>query len=77
MTEFGVAPDSVTPDGEPPLGEACNIHDGGGRYVSLIGLNGRFHSPTDRWPDAVNLERLVKQTRAFTVVARRLAENPK
>ena len=44
------------PIGPRPLGEARNIFDGGGRYVSILGRNGLFHHPADIWPDAVDLE---------------------
>jgi len=37
------------------LGEARNIHAGGGRYVSLLGTNPLFHNPDDLWPAAVDL----------------------
>jgi hypothetical protein len=40
----------------PVMGEAANIADRGGRFVSLVGANDRFHRISDRWPDAVNID---------------------
>jgi hypothetical protein len=42
------------PRGNRPGGEARNIHDGGGRYVSLLGSGPFFHNIADRWPVAVD-----------------------
>jgi hypothetical protein len=58
-------PASETDPGSRPLGEARNIHDGGGRYVSILGQNGLFHHPSDVWPDAVDLDVTVSWIRAF------------
>ena len=49
-------PDVETPTGDRPLGEARNIFDKGGHYLSLLGGNPLFHHPADRWPNAVDLE---------------------
>ncbi|REJ84221.1 MAG: hypothetical protein DWQ36_13315 [Acidobacteria bacterium] len=56
----------ATPIDQRPLGEARNIHDGGGRFVSILGGNGLFHSPQDRWPDAVDLD-VLESVRAAIV----------
>ena len=45
-----------TPIGTRPYGEARNIFDGGGRFVSILGGNQLFHHPADRWPEAVDLQ---------------------
>ena len=45
-----------TPIGTRPDGEARNIFDGGGRFVSILGGNQLFHHPADRWPEAVDLQ---------------------
>ncbi len=37
----------------PVAGEAADIADHGGRFLSLVGGNDRFHLPSDRWPGAV------------------------
>ena len=48
------------PVGNRPLGEARNIYDGGGQYISLLGGNPLFHHPDDRWPDAIDMPKLLK-----------------
>lgn len=57
------------PIGTRPRGEARNIHDAGGRYVSLLGSSPFFHHPDDRWPAAVDLPVLVRFARAFADLA--------
>ncbi len=69
----GLALDWETPVGERPGGEAREIFDHGGRYVSLLGGNGLFHNPTDHWPDAIDVDKTVKLAQAFTMLARKLA----
>ncbi|ETX03059.1 MAG: hypothetical protein ETSY1_01435 [Candidatus Entotheonella factor] len=66
--------DEVAPIGERPRGEARNIYDGGGRYVSLIGSNPLFHHPDDRWPDAVDLEKTARLVASCVDVAMALAQ---
>ncbi|HVS14223.1 MAG TPA: hypothetical protein VMV46_09880 [Thermoanaerobaculia bacterium] len=73
LGEQGVPPDVETPPGERPFGEARDIFDGGGRYVSLLGRNGLFHHPDDRWPQAVDLDRTARRVRAVVALARELA----
>ena len=43
-----------------PLGEARNIYDGGGKFISLLGSNPLFHHPKDIWPDSIDMEKLIK-----------------
>ena len=43
-----------------PLGEARNIYDGGGQFISLLGSNSLFHHPEDRWPEAIDMAKLEK-----------------
>ena len=43
-----------------PLGEARNIYDGGGQFISLPGSNPLFHHPEDIWPDSIDMEKLIK-----------------
>jgi hypothetical protein len=69
MKNAGIAPDNCRPIGSRPLGEARNIFDGGGRYISLLGDNGLFHHPEDRWPDSVDLDKAVRLTKAFATLA--------
>lgn len=69
----GEAPPRRRPAGEAPAGEARHVHDGGGTYLSIVGGNGLFHHPRDRWPDAVDVDRITRYARAFTEVGLQLA----
>ncbi len=74
MSEEGVTPDLSMPIGElPPRSEAQNIHDGCGRYFSLIGTNNLFHHPEDRWPKAVDINKTVRIIRSLISLAVELA----
>jgi hypothetical protein len=68
----GMRPLNVRPVGTPPKGEARNIHEAGGRYISLVGSNGLFHHPQDRWPSAVDLDAVMQFTDAFARIAKEL-----
>lgn len=57
LKRVGITPEFQTPLGARAVGEAQNIFDGDGRFLSLLGSNELFHHPQDRWPDAVNLEK--------------------
>jgi hypothetical protein len=46
-----------TPVGTRPAGEARNIYDLGGQYLSILGSNRWFHHPDDRWPNTIDLDR--------------------
>ena len=59
--------------GDEPAGEAHAVFEGGGDYISIIGSNGLFHHPHDRWPTAVDVAELVRYATAFTGIATRLA----
>jgi hypothetical protein len=43
-----------------PFGEARNIYDGGGQFISLLGSNPLFHHPKDIWPDSIDMKKLIK-----------------
>jgi len=73
LTARGIDKRTVTPVGERPLGEARNIYDGDGNYISLLGDNDLFHHPDDRWPEAVDLDRTVAINQAMLEVIDRLA----
>ena len=73
LKESAVTPGMVTPMGQRPLGEARNVYDGQGRYVSILGRNGLFHHPADQWPHAVDLVLTTKWVKAFTQLAISLA----
>jgi len=68
-----LTPGMQTPIGTRPLGEARNVFDGGGHFVSLLGSNPLFHHPDDVWPDAVDLPQTVRWVQAFTELTRQLA----
>jgi len=74
MKDAGMVPDDCRPVGSRAYGEARDIFDGGGRYVSLLGDNGLFHHPEDRWPDSVDLDKAVRLTEAFTKLLIRLTD---
>lgn len=71
-----VEPARVVPPQARPFGEARDIFDGGGQYVSLLGSNRLFHHPDDRWPDAVDLARATSIANALVYVIRSLADSP-
>lgn len=73
LARAGEAPPRRRPAGEAPAGEARHVHDGGGTYLSIVGGNGLFHHPRDRWPDAVDVDRVARFARAFTEVGLQLA----
>ena len=73
LRAVGVTPDWETPVGERPGGEARNIYDRGGKYVSLLGGNGLFHHPDDRWPDAIDAAKTARLAEAFSALAVSLA----
>lgn len=55
--------------GTRPGGEARNVFDGGGQYVSLLGANGLFHHPDDHYPESVDLDVTARLARAFVEIA--------
>jgi len=69
MTEAGLRIDRRHPRGVEPLGEARNIHRGGGRFISIIGKNDLFHSPDDYGPDVIDLDVIECFAKAFAMVA--------
>ena len=74
MEDAGQAPDAMTPLDQRPGGEARNIHDLDGRYVSFLGTNPWFHHRADRWPTTVNVAKTERLAAAVTVVAERLSQ---
>jgi hypothetical protein len=73
MTEVGLRIDRRHPRGVEPLGEARNIHRGGGRFISIIGKNDLFHSPEDRGPEVIDPDVIERFAKAFATVATSLA----
>lgn len=74
LAQHGLVPGVETPIGSRPLGEARNVFDGGGHFVSLLGSNPLFHHPGDIWPDAVDIGTTTRWVDAFTQLAQELAE---
>ena len=54
-------------------GEAHEIEERGGRYLSLIGKNPWFHAPEDRWPISVDCARAGAIAQAVAAMAVQLA----
>ena len=74
LTAFGIAPEAITPTHVRPGGEAQNIFDAGGQYISFLGRNPWFHHPDDRWPKTIDLEKAESICRAVLHIARALAD---
>ena len=75
LTNAGLTVNDKAKRGVVPFGEAGNIHQGGGRYVSLLCPGGAlFHHPADRWPAAVNVKAVAQYAAAFVQVALQLAQ---
>ena len=74
LTAHRLSPDLEIPPGQRPYGEARNIFDGGGRYLSLLGQNGLFHHPNDLWPEAVDIATTERWVNAFVALARQLSK---
>jgi len=75
LSLHGLKPNGEIKPGQRPLGEARNIYDGAGRYISLLGRNGLFHHPSDIWPGAVDLEKTTRWVGAFTEIAVKLSQS--
>ena len=72
LDKVGVSLTGITPPGVRPGGEARDIYDGGGRYISFLGSNRWFHHPIDRLAFNINIESLVKMRRAVVEIVRDL-----
>lgn len=73
MTQAGLRIDRRLPRGAVPLGEAVNVHHGGGRFISIIGNNDLFHNTSDRGADVVDLKVIERFADAFATVATSLS----
>ena len=73
MAGAGAAQPDLVPLGQRPGGEARNIHDLGGRYISYLGANPWFHHPDDCLPDTVDMDKASRLAAAAIVVASDLA----
>ena len=74
LTAFGIAPEAITPTHVRPGGEAQNVFDAGGKYISLLGKNPWFHHPDDRWPKTIDLKKTKSICGAVLHIARTLAD---
>ncbi len=67
--------DLMIPGTRRPLGEARNIYDHQGRYLSLLASNPLFHHPEDRWPVAVDMKAAVSAAKFMLQAAEQLTES--
>ena len=74
MRQAAALPEDETPPGQRPGGEARNIYDLNGRYVSLLGTNAWFHHPDDRWPATIDVDATARLTQAMIAVADGLSQ---
>ncbi len=65
----------IVPSGVRPGGEARNIFDRDGQYISILGSNRLFHHPSDRYANNVDLPRLRKISDAFKQCVRHWASD--
>jgi len=76
LAKEGLAVDSRAPHDATARGETTTIQRGGGRFFTVVCPSDVFHSPADRWPDAVDVSLLAKYARAFANGALELANEP-
>jgi len=57
-------------------GEAATISGEGGRFISFIGSSAWFHHPRDRWPHAVDVEKVARFAQAGADLTLALANAP-
>jgi hypothetical protein len=55
LSGAGQPPDDMPWPWFVPSGESRDIHEAGGRYLTLVGTNRLFHLPQDRWPRAADV----------------------
>jgi len=78
---FGIATDALSeqglerrafPVGNAGFGEARNIGEIGGRFVSLLGGHPYFHSPLDTYDRCIDPESLARHTDAVERIVREM-----
>ena len=68
LKEAGAGPREPLPLGTAAGGEAREIAEGGGRWVSLLGGHPLFHSPNDLYDRAVDAESVASHARAALAI---------
>jgi hypothetical protein len=77
LAEAGYAPGMIEQaPGETANGEAHDILVRGGRFLSFIGANPRFHAPEDRWPESVDVPNATAIAAAVAHLTVALAREP-
>jgi hypothetical protein len=69
LTWAGYPPDDMPPPTQIPSGETRDIHQEGGRYLTLVGTNRWFHLPQDRWPHSVDVPAVARIAAAAARIA--------
>ena len=64
------------PLGNVPGGESKEIHELGGRYISLAGGHATFHQQEDRWPRAVDVDSVISYATSMVSVLSQLSGGP-
>jgi hypothetical protein len=77
MEREGLAVDTKVGHDATARGEAGAIQRGGGRCFTVVCPSDFFHSPADRWPDAVDVGLLARYARSFANGALQLADQPR
>lgn len=75
FARHGLTADGVRGPGERPAGEAMNIFDGGGQYISLLGYGHYFHHPDDVWPHTVDVDKTARVVEALCELTLELADS--
>jgi hypothetical protein len=75
LERAGLAVSRRAPRNRVPGGEAEAVHNGAGRYISVIGGNGLFHNLRDRGPEATDATAIARFCAAFSALAWRMAES--
>lgn len=73
LSDFDVQIASEVNGDVRPGGEARNIYDAGGNYVSMLGSNRLFHHPDDRMANNVDFQTAVSTRNAIVALAKELS----
>ncbi len=77
MEKEGLVVDTKVPHDAKARGEAGTIQRLGGRFFTVVCGSDVYHSPFDRWPDAVDVSLLAQYAKAFAKGALKLANEPR